>query len=42
LPEKILLSALRHKDALVQVHAFKIVANLSKLNESLLASARKL
>ena len=41
LPDASLLSALRHADAMVSVHAFKIAANYSKLNDRLQASVRE-
>jgi putative heme-binding domain-containing protein len=41
LSDDLLLSAFRHPDAMVQVHAFKISANSPTLNERLLASTRQ-
>jgi putative heme-binding domain-containing protein len=41
LSDDMLLSAYRHADALVQVHAFKIAANYPKLSERLLANTRQ-
>ncbi|HEY0055824.1 MAG TPA: PVC-type heme-binding CxxCH protein [Pedobacter sp.] len=41
LSDDVLLSAFHHSDILVQVHAFKIAANYTKLNERLLSSTRQ-